>query len=39
MTYLAPDARHAIRNLWDRPATYVFVFSKAPEAEPMPHEH
>lgn len=39
MTYLAPDTPHAIWNVSDRPVTYVFVFSNAPEPEPTPHEH
>ncbi len=42
MTYVPPATPHAIRNLSDRPAVYLFVYSKAPEpaaAETKPHEH
>lgn len=39
MSYVPPDTRHGIRNLSERPAVYLFVFSKAPEPEPKSHEH
>jgi quercetin dioxygenase-like cupin family protein len=39
MSYIPPETRHGIRNLSDRPAVYVFVFSKAPEPEVEAHEH
>jgi mannose-6-phosphate isomerase-like protein (cupin superfamily) len=41
MTYIPPATHHAIRNLSDQPAVYIFVYSKAPEPAPVdkPHEH
>ena len=38
MTYLAPETRHGLKNLADRAAAYVFVFSRKIEPE-QPHEH
>ncbi len=38
MTYLAPETRHGLKNPADRPAAYVFVFSRRIEPE-KPHEH
>ncbi len=41
MTHIPPAMRHAIRNLSDRPAMYIFVYSRAPVPAPVanPHEH
>lgn len=38
MSFIPPETKHALRNLSDRPAAYVFVYSRRIEPE-KPHEH
>jgi quercetin dioxygenase-like cupin family protein len=39
ITYIPPDTKHSIKNLSDKPAVYLFVFSRKIELEKKGHEH
>ena len=39
MSYIPAGTEHEVSNAGDRPAVYLFTFSRAPEPEGAPHTH
>jgi quercetin dioxygenase-like cupin family protein len=39
MTYIPSDTKHEIKNQSDKPAAYLFVFTRKIETEEKKHEH